>query len=497
MGQKIAKSEFEANDYLNFNNKLQKNIRGLELLLKRKAFGEGPMTIGAELELTIVDHYGKVLCLNKELLQTLNDPCMQPELNKFNIEYNLPHVDFKNNAFSRLEDSIKKQLKILQDISASYHAKMIAIGILPTLGIQDIGPSCMTDLPRYHSLNDGIRQIKGEPFKINIFGKELLQIEREDLTLEGANTSFQIHLRVSPKEYVDTYNAVQLATPLALALGANSPFLLGHRLWDETRVVLFKQSVDTRKNKYKNSRMKVPARVNFGTGWVRKSALELFEESVALYKPLIPIIDEEDPLLCLQSGAIPKLKELRLHQSSIWQWNRAIYDHQESGHLRIEMRALPSGPSSMDMIANMVFLIGTTLYLRDKIDKILPSFPFEFAEDNFYRAAKFGINADLLWPTGKPEFPKEQNVTDIVKKLIPKISDCLIKYGLAEKDILYYLSIISDRVDTKVNGAIWQSQIFDKLKNEMHQEEALKSMVSRYLAEQANNKPISEWSLSV
>ena len=497
MGQAINQTEFNKEDYLKFSDKLQDNIHILEKILNRKDFGEGPMSIGAELELSIIDKAGKALCINTDLLQQLDDPYMQPELNRFNLEFNLPHTDFANSAFTTLENHIKKQLGTLNEVAKTHQAKIVSIGILPTLDMNDFGPACMTDLPRYHTLANGIKQLRGEPFQINIAGQQLLEIERDDLTLEGANTSFQIHLRVPPKDYVNTYNAVQLVTPIALALSANSPFLLGQRLWDETRVVLFKQAVDTRKSADKNSRRKMPARVNFGTGWVRKSALELFAESVALFEPLIPILHEEDPKACLQKGDMPKLKEMKLHQSSIWQWNRAIYDHHDAGHLRIEMRALPSGPTPMDMLANTVFLVGSALSLQKHIDKILPSFPFQFAEDNFYRAAKHGLHAKLLWPTGTPEFPKETSIADIVSRLVPQATEALIEYGLAEKEVMHYMSIISDRIEANMNGSIWQNHLFEQYNKTLSREEALQAMLNRYLEEQSQNRPVSEWSLSL
>ena len=83
------------------------------------------------------------------------------------------------------------------------------------------------------------------PFEININGPDHLVTTSDSVTLEGANASFQVHLRIDPKRFADTFNAAQLVTPLAVAIGANSPLFLGHRLWDETRLALFKQGQAT------------------------------------------------------------------------------------------------------------------------------------------------------------------------------------------------------------------------------------------------------------
>lgn len=496
MGQSIAIREFTQQDYQFFTRKLNDNLSALEQLLQNDEFGTGPMSIGAELELSIIDSHGHARCINTEILDALQDPHMQPELNQFNLEFNLPHTAFMGRAFNTLEQHIQNKLSELNQAAAQHQAQVVSIGILPTLRLSDVERDCMTDLPRYHTLSQGIKQMRGEPFRINIDGKQPLQLDCDDLTIEGANTSFQLHLRVPPQQYANTYNAVQLVTPLALALGANSPFLLGQQLWDETRVVLFKQAVDIRTHHH-SSHAKTPPRVNFGHGWVRKSALELFAESVALFKPLLPITYEQDPLQCLRQGTTPKLHELRLHQSSIWQWNRAIFDHHEGGHLRIEMRALPSGPTPMDMLANSAFLVGAALSLRNQMDRILPSFPFRYAENNFYRAAQNGMRAQLLWPSNKAEYPKARNVGDIALQLIPQATDALIEHGIDVQDAKHYMDIIKTRIAANTNGSNWQQRIYEQYRKTMPHQQALQAMLSQYIDNQRLGIAVAEWSTSI
>ena len=290
------------------------------------------------------------------------------------------------------------------------------IGILPTLTMDQLQDGWLTDLPRYHALTAGLKRIRQDSVQIRIDGDEPLDAEFETCSVEGANTSFQVHLRVDPDRFADCYNAAQLATPLALAVGANSPFLMGHSLWDETRIALFKQAVDTRRHRNEWRRM---ARVPFGHGWVRKGALELFEEACHLYRIIIPVYTDEDDLAIVRDGGIPALAELRLHQGTIWNWNRPVYDAAAGGHLRIEFRALPSGPTPIDMMATAAYLVGLTIGLSHGMERLMPAFPFRYADYNFYRSAQSSLGATLLWPTLENTSPREVSTPTTADASLP------------------------------------------------------------------------------
>src|SRR5690606_12613843 len=103
-------------------------------------------------------------------------------------------------------------------------ARVALIGTLPTLRASDLGPHAMTDAPRYRALSRGLRTLRGDGFRVHISGRETLSFACEDVTLEGANASMQLHLRVAPDELADVFNAAQLATAPTLAAACNSPF---------------------------------------------------------------------------------------------------------------------------------------------------------------------------------------------------------------------------------------------------------------------------------
>jgi gamma-glutamyl:cysteine ligase YbdK (ATP-grasp superfamily) len=495
MGLSIDKEEFEAADHLLFVERLNQSLEVLDELLCRPGFGEGPTTLGAELELSIIDSQGWALPINRSLLAQSLDSHLQLELDRFNLEYNLTPILMSGNPFSALEAELGCVIRKMDALAGMHGGRVVPIGILPTLRAEDLQSSAMSDLPRYRALSSSIRGLRRSPFMIRIDGMESLSVTHDDVTLEGANTSFQVHLRVPPNNFARVYNAAQLVTPIALALGANSPIFLEHRLWDETRVALFKQAIDSRP--LPDADWQRPARVSFGHGWVRQGAHELFAEAVRIHSPLLPITGEESPLESLRNGMLPRLDELRLHQGTVWRWNRAIYDPEEGGHLRIELRTLPAGPTPQDMAANAAFLVGMALGLQSDVDRLLPHFPFDYAHRNFYRAAQHGLDANLLWPTDAPPSPQEVSVGELALELLPIAERGLAEFGVQETEIHRMLNIIRARINSRITPARWQRHTLSLLEPRMSRSEALVKMLERYIQEMHGGKPVTEWSMEL
>ncbi|MBT6058055.1 MAG: glutamate--cysteine ligase [Gammaproteobacteria bacterium] len=490
MGLEIENTSFTEQDFSNFSNRLRSNIKALESLLARPDFGEGELSFGAELELYIVDPEGRPLYLNQEIIAELNDPQLTLELNRYNLEYNFSPVLLKDSCFSKTEIEAQAAIDKVNACAAQWNGSVVPVGILPTLEQSDIGYHAMTKLGRFEALTKELTDIRGGPFTIAIEGDETLQLAMDDVTLEGANTSFQVHLRVPPKEFADFYNAVQLVTPLVVAMAANSPTLFGHRLWQETRIPLFKQSIDCRPQDSLNP---IPARVNFGNNWLRESAIELFEEAAFLYRPILPDCSDEDPMAVIQSGGIPKLHELRLHQGSIWLWTRPVYDPADGGHLRIELRSLPAGPSIVDMLANAALAIGLAKLMQPGIKELLPAIPFTYCTANFYRAAKKGMDAELFWPSRFQSEPQYRPVADIIQELLPQLPEQLESMGFIPSDFQPLLKVIEERLSTKQTGAQWQLNKLQELRKDMHKREALFEMFSQYRTNSAKNIPVAQW----
>jgi gamma-glutamyl:cysteine ligase YbdK (ATP-grasp superfamily) len=491
MGSDIDRVEFSEADLPVFSALLEKNLVELDRVLDTPGFGQGPGAVGAELEVYIVDAQGNPLYTNQEIMADANDPQLTLELNRYNLEYNLTPRNLSDSPFQKTETEIRDKLAGLKAVAAQHGARVVSIGILPTLTPTDFGSHCITDKKRYHALVAQLIKRRGSRFHIDISGREPLKLEMEDITLEGANTSFQVHYRVAPDKFADTFNAIQLVTPLAVAIGANSPTLFGHSLWHETRIPLFKQSVDTRHvDRYS---WKEPARVNYGQGWARRGAGELFHESVRLYPPLLPMCAQAASPLT--AGEAPTLAELRLHQSTVWLWNRAVYDNVDGGHLRIEMRALPAGPSAVDMVANAAFLIGLAEGLRPQINQMLPALPFDIAQNNFYRAAQSGLQAKLVWPQAGQSGCKEQTVSAIIEQLLPCAQQGLDDIGISRKESDRYLTVIEMRLRRQQTGAIWQQSRLEQLKARLPLDDALHRMLEEFMINSESNTPVAEWTL--
>ncbi len=364
------------------------------------------------------------------------------------------------------------------------------IGILPTLSQADLGPAMLTDAARYRALNSGMRRLRRAPARIRIAGADPLALATEDLGLEGANTSFQVHLRVDPADFTRTYNAVQLATAPVLAASGNSPTFLGHRLWQETRIALYKQAADDRPGHGPRRRL---ARAGLGTGWLRGGPLELFTQSVRLHQPLLPVLGRLEPAACGAGRNPPPLDELRIHQGTVWPWNRALYDPASGGHLRIEMRALPAGPTVTDMLANAAFLIGLSLWLAGQDQQWTYALPFERADHGFYRAAEQGLSAQLSWPAWHRDQIRTLPAAELVTELIPAARQGLLEAGVAPAEAASLLDVISARAASGQTGAAWQCATLANAEQDHNRQHALAVMLGRYLRCADTGLPVHTW----
>ncbi|RIK89650.1 MAG: glutamate--cysteine ligase, partial [Proteobacteria bacterium] len=433
MGLAIERDAFSAADFEAFSRRLREGLEALALVLARPGFGEGPASIGAEVELSLVDGAARPALVAGAVLAETDDPRVTVELNRFNLECNSRPVPLAGRPLAALGADLESALGEVARAARRHGASVVLTGILPTLGEGDLQRDAMTDLPRFRALSASIRRLRGgAAFELRIDGDDPLVTACDDVTFEGAATSLQVHLRVAPRDFARLHAAAQLATAPVLAAAGNSPLFVGHRLWEETRVALFKQAVDERGDLPGDWRP--PARVSFGYGWVRDGVHELFAESVALHAPLVAACGAEDPLACARDGGVPRLEELRLHHGTVWRWNRAVYDPADGGHLRIELRALPSGPTLADMLANAAFALGATLALADDVDWMLPAFPFEYAHRNFYRAAQHGLGAELLWPERSAPSPRPLLARELAAALLPRARHALVSAGVDDAE---------------------------------------------------------------
>jgi gamma-glutamyl:cysteine ligase YbdK (ATP-grasp superfamily) len=474
---------------------LLSGLEALDRIVHSPGFGLGERTIGTELELFLLDGQARALPIAPQVVRSANDPLITPEMGTFDIELAVPPSALAGRPFTSQGEHLRRGVASIREHAAKFGARVVPISILPTLRRRDFGPASITDLPRYRALANGMQRLREAPFEISIHGDDPLYLTSNDAAMEAANTAFQVHLRVQPHEFANIYNAAAMVTGPALAAAGNSPTFLGHRLWEETRVALFKQAGDDRPPSQR-ARLRMPSRVGFGTGWVREGVYELFAESVALHEPLLAECCDEEPLEVLARGQLPSLYELRLHHGTVWKWNRPVYDPRGEGHLRIELRALPAGPTVDDMLANAAFLLGATLGLAPRMQRLLPAFPFPLAERNFYNAARSGLAAELVWPQHERSGPSTLDARSLLLSLVTLAAEGLASAGVDSDEAGHWLGIFQERVMAGVTGARWQRAVLERLQAQGQQlESALSTMLEFYMENVASGLPVHAWKL--
>jgi hypothetical protein len=250
---------------------------------------------------------------------------------------------------------------------------------------------------------------------------------------------------------------------------------------------VFEQATDTRPEELKAQGVR--PRVWFGERWIN-SIWDLFEENVRYFPALLPVCDDEDPVEALERGDVPKLAELRLHNGTIYRWNRPIYDVVRGRpHLRVENRVLPAGPTVADVLANAAFYYGLVRVLAEDERPVWSQMSFSAAEDNFHAGARDGLDARVYWP-GIGEAP----VTELVlRRLLPLAHEGLERYGIDAHDRDRLLGIIERRCVTERNGAAWQAETFHALNERFDRGDALREMTVRYREHMHSNVPVHEW----
>ena len=486
MGEDVDAQEFSRADRTRYREKVHRCLDVFERMLSEDLFHtDDPMT-GLEVELNLVDDAGDPALKNAEVLEAIADPAFQTELGQFNIEINVPPAWLRAGGLGTFEASLRRSLNDAESRSAEVGAHQVMIGVLPTLAPAHFAPQMMSANPRYLLLSEQILRARGEDIRIDITGPERLITTADSILPEAACTSTQFHVQTSPEQFAAYWNASQAISSVQLAVGANSPYCLGKELWRETRIPLFEQAADTRSEELKSQGVR--PRVWFGERWIN-SVFDLFEENVRYFPALLPITTDEDPVAMLEAGETPQLGELRLHNGTIYRWNRPVYDINDgTPHLRVENRVLPAGPTVADLIANAAFYFGLVRHLAESDRPLWSQMSFQAAEENFETAAEDGIDATLYWPG-----LGEVKATELVlRRLLPMAHDGLESWGVptAESDRL--LGIIEQRCVTGVNGASW---FVDRMHRRSGDDryDALRSTLLEYRERMHSNEPVHTW----
>ncbi len=490
MGRKDIHVGHTPEELRRFEERLLADADAFEQLLAEERFETGVRRIGLEQELFLIDEHGRPVGRAMEVLKSLGGPgtLYQPELARFNVEVALEPLLFEGDCLTRLERELRKHLAAVQRAAQHHGVDAVAIGILPTLGWEHLGLDWMTPLPRYAEINRTMRALRGGDFRIQIRGTDTLHATHDNLMLESFNTSFQLHMQVDPDEFAPMYNAMQLASGVVLAAAGNSPLLLGLRLWEETRIALFRQSVDMRSDHHQARGSR--ERVFFGDRWVKESVLELVRDDITHFRVILPLDDDEPwPAEVLARGEIPSLKALAMHNGTVYRWNRPVYGVFEGRPtLRIENRPLPAGPTVLDGLANLSFLFGLTLGLVEEFGDVGKKMPFHDCQANFFNAASTGLRAALHWLDGRT-----RPADELVLQLLPLAAKGLETAGIAADDANRYLDILAGRVASGQTGSRWLLEGFNRLHALVPRDEALQGITRDYVLRQRTTRPVHSW----
>ncbi len=477
-----------------FVRALLDDVQALEYMLDNNWFESGITRIGAEQEMCMVENPTlKPASIAIKALNKMKEyPWVETELARFNLETNLKPRVLKGKCFRQMESENRRNLKKIREKVNELGADIILTGILPTLRKFDLEMHNLTPKKRYFALMESInQQLIGSSYELRLTGIDELLVKHNSPLLEACNTSFQVHLQISPNEFVKMYNIAQVLAAPVMAVAANSPIVFGRRLWHESRIAMFQQSVDTRTT-HDHMRERSP-RVNFGNGWLKNSIMEIYREDIARFRVLISGDVAEDSIDLISKGKVPKLRSLQVHNSTVYRWNRPCYGISSNGkpHLRIENRVLPAGPTITDEMANAVFWIGLMIGMADKYNDITKLMSFVDARDNFVKAARYGIDTQLTWFKDK-----KTTVCDLIlKELLPIAKKGLKKHGIDKDDIKKYMSIIEQRAKLHMNGARWQLRAYTKLKEETNPDEALSCLTAAIINNQQKDIPVHKWKL--
>jgi CBS domain-containing protein/gamma-glutamyl:cysteine ligase YbdK (ATP-grasp superfamily) len=471
------------------------DVRALERMIESGLIEKGIRRIGAEQEIFLVDRSLRPANLAMQMLEKLNDPQFTTELAQFNLECNLSPRVLAGRGLHELELELNQLLEKARAAARELGAYTVLTGILPTVQQADLGMDAMTPKLRYRQLNDVMRALRGGKFRAEIKGLDELSVTHDNVLFEACNTSFQVHFQCGAEEFARLYNLAQAVTAPVLAAAVNSPIVLGQRLWQETRIALFRSSVDERPEAQQHRGRR--ARVSFGDAWVKESVLEIFREDIARFRLLLATELPELSTQVLDRGGVPELTALRLHNGTVYRWNRACYGVANGkAHLRIENRALPAGPTALDEVSNGAFFFGLMSALAEEHKDITKVMRFEDAENNFFHAARQGLAATFRWVNGRAIVARDL----IVSELLPLAREGLKIQHVFHADITRYLDNIEERVKRNRTGAQWMLDSFAAMAENQPsttRDERCRSLLKSTIDQQWSGRPVHEWDLAL
>ncbi len=490
MGDQRVHSESSPESCRAHQRAVLRDLEALQEMIEGGQIEAGKRRIGAEQEFFLVDADWRPAPVCIAMLERLPE-AFTTELAAYNLECNLPPLEFGGACLSQLEAGLEGVVAQADEAAQAIGSRVVLAGILPTLRKSDLALENMAPRERYRALDEAMTRAAGGGYNLDIAGFDELSVTHDSVMLESCCTSFQFHFQVAPDEFARLYNLAQAVTAPLVAASANSPVLFGKRLWHETRIPLFQQSIDTRHASY-HVRGRQP-RVSFGQRWVDDSVLQLFREDVASFRTLLYGNRQEDPFAALGRGEVPALAALQIHNGTVYRWNRACYGATAGvPHLRIEARAVAAGPTLLDEVANAALFWGALLALEAEVGDVRSRLRFVDARRNFNVAAEHGLGARFTWLDGE----RIGAVDLLLNRVLPAAREGLLDRGLDADDVERYLSVIEQRVEGLQTGAAWQLNSLSAISDRCGPGEALVALTENMTGLRASGMPVGEWPLA-
>jgi hypothetical protein len=490
MGRDVPAIVVSQADRRRYREKVRSCLDVFARMLRESRFTDFQEQVGLEVEFNLVDEAGSPSMRNAEVLAAIDDLDWSPELGRFNIEVNMAPRLLAGDALAAMEGLLADSYNRADLRARQAGARLAMIGILPSLREHHATEKAMSPNPRYLLLNEQICAARGEEMQIHIEGPaDRLLTYSSSIMAEAACTSVQCHLQVSPELFSSYWNAAQAVAGVQVAIAANSPYLFGRELWQETRIPLFTQATDTRPEELQVQGVR--PRVWFGERWIT-SVFDLFEENLRYFPALLPLVEDEDPVAELDSGGVPELSELTLHNGTVYRWNRPVYAVAGGEpHLRVENRVLPAGPTVTDVMANAAFYYGLVHMLAEEERPIWSQMSFAAAHDNLVEGAQCGLEARLYWP-GLGEVPAAELT---LRRLLSLSYEGLCRRGVDTREAERLLGVVEQRCLTGRTGAVWQTETVHALEERsgLDRDTALREMTQRYLKLMQTGEPVHTW----
>lgn len=467
MGQEIATDEFSPESFNAFARHLDSEMQLLQSWFEGGKFCADELQVGLELEGWLIGPDGVPVPDNRLFLSTLSRRSVVPELSKFNFEINVTPQYLRGCGLRDMSLELNTTWARCRQVATKLDHRILSIGILPTVTDAMLCVENMSPFKRYAAINKQVLKMRGgSPLRLQIEGIDRLETEHRDVMLESAATSVQVHLKVPAHQAVRFYNASVIASAFTVAMAANAPLLFGKRLWDDTRITVFEQAVDTATD----------PRVWFGDRYVESSLWEIFRMNHA-QPVLLPAELEQPPAM---------MPYVRMHNGTLWNWNRPLIGFEADGqpHLRIEHRPMSASPTISDLMADVVLYLGLTCHLATLESPPESELPFKVAHENFYRAARGSLDAEICWFDGRLA-PLHQVLE---AELLSPAMVALQQTGVREDEIRAAEQILQARLETKQNGAAWQRRKYAEYDNDARR------LLLEYERNQVQGEPVHTWS---